>query len=53
VSMEDHGEIMPTGENSSLPPELSGNPTNRAIWEQVGGMDEGSENFSSQAFHSH
>jgi hypothetical protein len=31
--------MMPAGENS-CPPELSGSPTSRDIWEQVGGMDE-------------
>jgi hypothetical protein len=28
------------------PPELSGNPTSIVVWEQVGGMDERSENFA-------
>jgi hypothetical protein len=37
----------------TCPPELSGNPTRRVIWEQVGGMDERSENFTLQAFCSH
>jgi hypothetical protein len=38
------------GKLLTRPPELSGNPTNRAIWEKVGGMDERSENFTLQAF---
>jgi hypothetical protein len=34
------------------PPVLSGNPTTRVIWEQVGEINERSENFTFQAFHS-
>jgi hypothetical protein len=32
--------MMPAGENSWRPPELSGNPKSRVIWKKVGGMDE-------------
>jgi hypothetical protein len=35
------------------PPELSGNPTSRVTWEQVGGMDKMSDNFTLKAFCSH
>jgi hypothetical protein len=33
--------MMPAGENSWRPPQLTGSPTSRDIWEQVGGMDKG------------
>jgi hypothetical protein len=42
--MESHsGDDDDDGKGKLLtcPPELSGNPTSRAIWERVGGMDEG------------
>jgi hypothetical protein len=33
--------MMPAREKLTCPPELSGSPTSRDIWELVGGMDEG------------
>jgi hypothetical protein len=39
--MESHGEDAGWVKLLTRPPELSGNPTIRDIWEQVGGMDEG------------
>jgi hypothetical protein len=41
------------GKLLTCPPKLSGNPTSRVIWEQVGGMHRRSENFSLQAFPPH
>jgi hypothetical protein len=41
VSVESHGHDANWGKIQTCPPELSGNPTSRDIWEQVGGMDEG------------
>jgi hypothetical protein len=40
VSVESHGGDASWGKLLTHPPELSGNPTSRAIWEQVGRMDE-------------
>jgi hypothetical protein len=34
-----HGDDDAGWENSTHPPELSGNPTSRDIWKQVGGME--------------
>jgi hypothetical protein len=36
------------GKFSTRPPELSGSPTSRDIWERVGGMEEWSQNFAYQ-----
>jgi hypothetical protein len=46
VSVESHGSGDDDGDAGwvkllTLPSELSGSPTNRDIWEQVGGMYEG------------
>jgi hypothetical protein len=46
VSVESHGGGDNDGDAGwgkllTLPSELSGSPTSRDIWEQVGGMDEG------------
>jgi len=43
VSVEGHGDddAVALGKLLTHPPELSGNPTSRDIWERVGGMDEG------------
>jgi hypothetical protein len=43
MGMESHGDDDDTGWGKLLthPPQLSGSPTSRVIWEQVGGMDEG------------
>jgi hypothetical protein len=44
VSAESHGDDDDDdagwGKLLARPPELSGNPTSRVIWEQVGGTDE-------------
>jgi hypothetical protein len=41
VSVESHGDDDAGWEKLlTRPPELSGNPTRRDIWERVGGMDE-------------
>jgi hypothetical protein len=40
--MENHGDNDASwGKLLTHPPKLSGNPTSRAIWEQVGGIHEG------------
>jgi hypothetical protein len=39
--VESHGDDASWGKLLTHPPELSGSPTSRDIWEQVGGMDEG------------
>jgi hypothetical protein len=41
VSVESHGGDASLGKLLTLPPELSGNPTIRDLWERVGGMDGG------------
>jgi hypothetical protein len=42
VSVESHGgDDASWGKLLTDPPELSGSPTSRVIWEQVGRMDEG------------
>jgi hypothetical protein len=42
VGVESHSDDDASwGKLLTLPPELSGNPNNRDIWEQVGGIDEG------------
>jgi hypothetical protein len=39
--MESHGDDdAGWGKLLTRPPELSGNPASRGIWERVGGMDE-------------
>jgi hypothetical protein len=42
VSVESHGYDDDDGWGKRLtdPPDISGNPTSRNIWERVGGMDE-------------
>jgi hypothetical protein len=40
--MESHGDDDARwGKLLTCPPELSGSPNSRDIWDQVGGMDEG------------
>jgi hypothetical protein len=40
--VKNHGEDdAGWGKLLTRPPELSGNPNSRVIWEQIGGMDEG------------
>jgi hypothetical protein len=42
MSMESHDDDdAGRGKLLTHPPELSGNPTSRDIWERLGGMDEG------------
>jgi hypothetical protein len=44
MTMESHGDDggdANWGKLLTRPPELSGSPTSRNIWEQIGGMDEG------------
>jgi hypothetical protein len=43
MSIERNGDDDDAGWGKLLthPPELSGNPTSRDIWEKVGGMDKG------------
>jgi hypothetical protein len=51
--MEDRGADAGWGKPLNRLTQLSGSPTSRDNWEQVGEKDERSENFSSQSFNSH
>jgi hypothetical protein len=41
------------GKLLTRPLELFGSPSSSDMWEHVGGLEEGSEKFSLQAFHLH
>jgi hypothetical protein len=41
MSVDSHGDDDGWGKLLIHPPEISGSPTSRDTWEQVGGMDEG------------
>jgi hypothetical protein len=41
LGADDDDDDAGWGKLPTRPPELCGSPTNRDIWEQVGGMDEG------------
>jgi hypothetical protein len=54
MGMENHGEaIIPAGKNPWLVHQSSLSILPAVIWEQVGGMNETSENFALQAFRSY
>jgi hypothetical protein len=40
MSVESYGDDVVCGKILTRPPELSGSPTNRVIWERVREMDE-------------